>query len=61
MVIALGIGTLLIIAVYFGLSLKVGKTYEVIIADFKDKYQLMFMAPVSLYLIDNFKINGASI
>ncbi|RDW21716.1 type II secretion system F family protein [Oceanobacillus chungangensis] len=56
MVIALGIGTLLIIAVYFGLSLKVGKTYEVIIADFKDKYQLMIMAPVSLYLIDKLKI-----
>lgn len=51
-----GILALLIIAVYFGISVKVGSRYEVVIAEFKDQYPLLFMAPVSLFIIDKFKI-----
>src|SRR5699024_11686527 len=47
---------LAIIMVYFILSKKVGSDYEVVIEAYKDNYALMFMAPVSLYLIDRFKI-----
>lgn len=47
---------LAIIITYFILSRKVGSDYEVIIEAYKDKYALLFMAPVSLYLIDRFKI-----
>lgn len=47
---------LVIIIVYFVLSKKVGSDYDVIIEQYKGKYALMFMAPVSLYLIDRFKI-----
>ena len=45
-----------IIICYFILSLRVGTRYEVIIDSFKYKYPLLFMAPVSLYLIDSLKI-----
>lgn len=55
-VIVYGIVTLLIICVYFVLSIKVGSRYEVVIAEYKDRYPLMFMAPVSLYIIDGLKI-----
>ncbi|QGS68928.1 hypothetical protein CV093_12365 [Oceanobacillus sp. 143] len=51
-----GIITLLIIVVYFVFSIKAGKRYDIVIANFKDQYPLMFMAPVSLYIIDNLKI-----
>ncbi|WP_099158599.1 type II secretion system F family protein [Virgibacillus ndiopensis] len=51
-----GILTLLIIGIYFGLSLKVGNRYDLVIQEFKGKYPLLFMAPVSLLLIDRFKI-----
>ncbi|WP_165767877.1 type II secretion system F family protein [Virgibacillus indicus] len=51
-----GIVTLLIICVYFVLSIKVGSRYEVVIAEYKDRYPLMFMASVSLYIIDGLKI-----
>ncbi|OZU89880.1 hypothetical protein CIL03_01705 [Virgibacillus indicus] len=55
-VIVYGIVTLLIICVYFVLSIKVGSRYEVVIAEYKDRYPLMFMASVSLYIIDGLKI-----
>ncbi|CDO01795.1 Flp pilus assembly protein TadB [Oceanobacillus picturae] len=48
--------TFIIIGIYFGLSLKVGKRYDVVVESFKNQYPLLFMAPVSLYLIDHFKI-----
>ena len=47
---------LLIIAIYFGLSVKVGTQYNIVVASFKDQYPLLFMAPVSLYLVDKLKI-----
>lgn len=47
---------LLIIVVYFTISVIVGKRYEVIVSSFKDQYPLLFMAPVSLYIIDKLKI-----
>lgn len=46
----------MIIAVYFTLSIRVGKQYEPVVNEFKEDYPLMFMAPVSLHLIDRFKI-----
>ncbi len=51
-----GFFALLIIAIYLILSIKVGKRYEVVITSFKDQYPLLFMAPVSLYIIDSLKI-----
>lgn len=51
-----GVFALIIIAFYFVISIKVGKSYEAVVNSFKDEYPLLFMAPVSLYLIDNFKI-----
>jgi tight adherence protein C len=51
-----GIASLVIIVLYFTVSIKAGKRYEVVIDDFKDQYPLMFMAPVSLYLVDQLKI-----
>lgn len=51
-----GFFALLIIAVYLFLSIKVGKRYEAVVASFKDQYPLLFMAPVSLYIIDSLKI-----
>lgn len=47
---------LVIVVIYFILSKKVGNDYEVIIDAYKGKYSLMFMAPVSLHLIDRFKL-----
>ncbi|WP_339228219.1 type II secretion system F family protein [Oceanobacillus sp. FSL K6-2867] len=51
-----GILTLVIIVIYFGISVKVGKQYDVVLEDFKNDYPLMFMAPVSLFIIDNLKV-----
>lgn len=47
---------LVIIVVFFIVSKKVGSDYEVVIDAYKSKYALMFMAPVSLYFVDRFKV-----
>lgn len=54
--IGFGIATLVIIMMYFVLSLKAGKRYNPFVEQFGTDFQLNFMAPVSLYLIDYFQI-----
>ncbi|MCD5323134.1 MULTISPECIES: type II secretion system F family protein [Pontibacillus] len=54
--IGFGIATLVIIMMYFVLSLKAGKRYNRFVEQFGTDFQLNFMAPVSLYLIDYFQI-----
>ncbi|MFD1017669.1 type II secretion system F family protein [Thalassobacillus hwangdonensis] len=54
--IGFGIATLILIAIYFTLSLKAGKMYKPFIERFGKDFQLNFMAPVSLYLIDLFQV-----
>ncbi|WP_330948632.1 type II secretion system F family protein [Virgibacillus sp. MG-45] len=50
------IPALSLMIIYFVISRKVGTRYDFIVESFKDQYPLMFMAPVSLFLIDKFKI-----
>ncbi|MFD2046162.1 type II secretion system F family protein [Ornithinibacillus salinisoli] len=50
------IPALIILIVIFIISLRVGKRYEVVIEQFKGQYPLLFLAPVSLFIMDKFKI-----
>ncbi|MFC0526017.1 type II secretion system F family protein [Pontibacillus salicampi] len=51
-----GIGALSIIALYFFISFKAGKRYEEFVQQFGKNFQLKMMAPVSLFIIDYFRI-----
>lgn len=51
-----GVASLVIIGIYFIISVRVGSQYEAVIAEFKDQYALLIMAPVSLKIIDSLKI-----
>lgn len=51
-----GMASLIIIGIYFTISVKVGSQYEPVINQFEDQYALLFMAPVSLKIIDSLKI-----
>lgn len=51
-----GISALVLIVLYFVIAIKARKRYDVVVESFKDQYAFMFMAPVSLYIIDHLKI-----
>lgn len=51
-----GVASLIIIGIYLTISVRVGSRYEPVVAEFKDQYPLLFMAPVSLQIIDSLKI-----
>lgn len=56
MIIILGALTGLLFVIIIVLYLLAGKKYEPTINSFKNEYQLLFMAPVSLFLIEKLKI-----
>ncbi|MBS3680361.1 type II secretion system F family protein [Ornithinibacillus massiliensis] len=50
------IPALVIIVFLLVIFIRVGKSYEVIMEQFKGQYPLMFLAPVSLFIVDKLKI-----
>jgi len=51
-----GIGTLVIIVIYFSFSIASRNKYGHIVKEFKEDYPLMFMAPASLHIMATFRI-----
>lgn len=51
-----GIALLVIIIIYFIFSIGSRNKYEAIIEEFNDQYPLMFMAPVSLNIMEKFRL-----
>lgn len=54
--VAYGIGALLLIIVYFTLSVLSRNRYGESITEFQGQYSLLFMAPVSLYIMDTVRV-----